>query len=156
MSVIFQNWQETDMWICWLGETIQSCIFRESTSVRNQGVLLLVWVCLGGPALVHQTVEIRQLPGRMLPEHCSAETVPAVGVVILIKAFNVSGRSKRMGPKGTIFEYAQKKSSWQWRKWKNTWLIAVVRVDIKKECPGKKINQHCQIVVKPLFLIYVA
>ena len=79
----------------------------------NKGVLLLVWVYLGGPALVHQTMEIRQLPGRTLSEHCSAETVPAVGVVILIKALNISGRSKRMGPKGAIFEYAQRKSSWR-------------------------------------------
>ena len=52
-------------------------------------------------------MEIRQLLGHTLSEHFSAETVPAVGVVILIKAINVSGRSKRMGPKGTIFEYAE-------------------------------------------------
>ena len=93
------------------GRLGQSCIFHESTSVGNQGVLLLVWVYSGGPALVHRTMEIRQLPGHTLSEHCSAETVPAVGVVILIKELDVSGRSKRMGPKGTIFEYAQRKSN---------------------------------------------
>ena len=96
-----------------IGVDCYSCIFHESTSVGNQGFLLLVWVYLGGPALVHQTVEIRQLPGRTLSEHCSAETLPAVGVVILIKALNVSRRSKRMSPKGAIFEYAQRKSSWR-------------------------------------------
>jgi hypothetical protein len=34
------------------------------------GGLLLVWVYLGGPALVHRTAGMRLRPGHMLFEHC--------------------------------------------------------------------------------------
>ena len=56
---------------------------------KQEGLLLVAY--LDGPALVHQTAVMRQLPGHTLSEHCSAETVPAPRVAILIKALNVSG-----------------------------------------------------------------
>ena len=94
-----------------IGVDCYSCIFHESTSVGNQGSC-----CLFGSTWVDLHWFTRPWNFQVactLSEHCSAETLPAVGVVILIKALNVSRRSKRMSPKGAIFEYAQRKSSWR-------------------------------------------